>query len=62
MRIWTVPDDPIGPECDTTVEFDPPDLIVEMSDNPVVAELLGPDGEVIRQWVEREPIGYRMRG
>lgn len=43
------------------VEFEPPLLTVEMSDNPVVAELLGPDGSVLRQWVEREPIGYRRR-
>lgn len=39
----------------------PPPLEVEVADNPVVMELLGPDGEVIRQWLEREPIGFRLR-
>lgn len=56
--MWSVP---IDPDTDMVVEFDVPELTVEMSDNPVVAELLGPDGNVIRQWVEREPIGYRPR-
>lgn len=52
---------PIDPETDQVFEFDPPDLTVIETDNPVIAELLGPDGQVIRQWLEREPIGYRQR-
>jgi hypothetical protein len=34
---------------------------VEVSHNPIVAELLGPDGEVIRRWRERPPIGFQRR-
>ncbi len=34
---------------------------VYVSDNPVVAVLLGPDGEPIRTFLEREPIGFRIR-
>lgn len=32
-----------------------------VTDNPVKATLLGPNGEPIRQVVEREPFGYRQR-
>lgn len=35
------------------------DITVTVTDNPVVAELLGPDGDVIRQWRERPPFGFR---
>lgn len=31
---------------------------VDVTENPVVAELLGPDGDVIRQWRERPPFGF----
>ncbi len=34
---------------------------VTVTDNPVVSELYGPDGSVIRQWRERKSIGYRKR-
>lgn len=37
------------------------DITVEVSENPVVGELLGPRGEVLAQVLEREPIGYRQR-
>lgn len=39
-----------------------PHLEVWVTDNPVVAELLGPDGEVITQWRERPPIGFDYPG
>jgi hypothetical protein len=32
---------------------------VEVTENPVVAELLGPGGEVLRQWRERPPFGFQ---
>ena len=32
---------------------------VYVTDNEVVCELLGPNGEVISQMLEREPIGFR---
>lgn len=32
---------------------------VTLTDNPVVAVLLGPDGEPILEVRERPPIGYR---
>ena len=47
---WWEPPEPVAP-----------DLTVDLTENPVVYELLGPDGTVIRQWLEREPIGYRIR-
>ena len=34
------------------------DVELTVSDNPVVATLLGPDGKPIRQWRERPPFGY----
>jgi hypothetical protein len=44
------------------VEFiaDPPSIEVEIMDNPVVAELLGPDGEPLAQLRERPyvPFGF----
>lgn len=39
--------------------YDTPDMEFTVSENPVVSELLGPDGEVIRQWRERPPFGFR---
>jgi hypothetical protein len=39
---------------------EPPALEVEVTDNPVIYELLGPDGEVIRQWLARTPIGFAL--
>ncbi len=44
---------------DAEWEFEAPDLTFEVTDNPVVAELLGPDGQVLRQWTERPPFGFR---
>lgn len=32
---------------------------VTVTDNPVVHELLDQHGNVIRQWTERPPIGFR---
>lgn len=42
-------------------EYDTPHLEVDVSDNPVIAELYHPDGELLIQVLEREPIGYRIR-
>lgn len=39
-----------------------PDLTFDVTENPVVAELLGPDGEPLRQWRERPPFGLHPRG
>lgn len=46
---------------DRGTEWEWPDqpVMVEVTDNPVVAELLDADGNVIRQWRERPPIGFR---
>ncbi len=33
---------------------------VDVTENPVVAELLGPDGSVIAQLLERPPIGFAL--
>jgi hypothetical protein len=35
---------------------------VVVSENPVVAELLGPDGKTLRQWRARPPFGFRGGG
>ena len=43
--------------CDEpAIEYPRPDLIE--TENPVVAELLGPDGAPIRQWRERRTIPF----
>lgn len=34
---------------------------VTVTDNPVVGTLLGPDGRVLVEIREREPIGFRIR-
>lgn len=34
---------------------------VEVTDNPVTATLLGPDGSILLELREREPIGFRLR-
>ena len=31
-----------------------------VTENPVVAELLDADGNVIRQWTERPPFGFQV--
>jgi hypothetical protein len=50
-------------------EDDPPPILqaldmtqvqVEVTENPITAELLGPDGKVLRQWRERPPFGFRV--
>lgn len=47
---------------DEWVEFEAPDSIeVEVTDNPIVATLLGPDGEPLAQFTERPPFGFRSR-
>ena len=33
----------------------------QVTDNPVTNVLLGPSGEVLRQWRERPEVGYRKR-
>jgi hypothetical protein len=43
---------------DSTVE--PPALEVEVSENEVLATLLGPDGEVIRTLLARPPVGFAL--
>lgn len=35
---------------------------VVVTDNPIVAVLLGPNGEVLREWRERRPFGFRGGG
>lgn len=32
---------------------------VDMADNPVTDVILGPKGEVLSMWLEREPIGFK---
>lgn len=32
---------------------------VDDIENPVIHELLGPDGKVIRQWTARPSVGFR---
>jgi hypothetical protein len=39
---------------------EPPELEVEVSENEVLATLLGPDGEVIRTLLARPPIGFAL--
>ena len=53
MRLW------LDEVHEIEHEFDIPEVSFEVTDNPVVAQLLGPDGEPIRQWRERPPFGYR---
>ncbi len=35
-----------------------PSLTVDVTDNPVVATLYGPRGEVLLEWNERPPFGF----
>lgn len=42
-------------------EYEPPLLEVEVTDNPTSAELWHPDGTLLLQVLEREPIGFRVR-
>ncbi len=39
--------------------FDPPIPEVEVTDNPIVAQLLDHNGEPLRTWRERPAIGFR---
>lgn len=39
-------------------DFEVPALTLEVTDNPVIAELYGPDGQVTAQVRERPPIGF----
>jgi hypothetical protein len=50
-------------------EEDPPPILpplamaevtVTVTDNPITAELLGPNGKVLRQWRARPPFGFRV--
>lgn len=43
-----------GLPCDHSIE-------VEVTDNPVVARLYGPDGSILIEIRERPPIGFRVR-
>lgn len=43
-------------------EWEDQTIEVDYVENPVVYELLGPDGKVIRQWTERPPAGFRRAG
>lgn len=36
------------------------EVTVDVSDNPVVAELLGPDGKVLLEVRERPPFGFQL--
>lgn len=47
--VWTEPTEPTPPPT------------LNVSENPVVAELLDAKGRVIRQVQEREPFGFRAR-
>jgi hypothetical protein len=51
---WEEPEPVLAPMDMTQVQ-------VTMTDNPIVAELLGPNGDVLRQWRERPPVGFRQR-
>jgi hypothetical protein len=42
-------------------EYEEPHLEVWVTDNPVIAELWHPDGELLLAITEREPIGFRLR-
>jgi hypothetical protein len=55
-RVWPV-DEP--EEAEDPVPG-PPVLEVEVSENPVIFELLDHNGEVIRQWLARPPIGFAL--
>lgn len=46
---------------ETIWEYETPQIEAWVTDNPIVGELLGPDGEPILTIYEREPIGFRMR-
>lgn len=54
---WLPDDD--WEEADETPP-DPPELEVEVSENPVIATLLGPDGQVIRTLLARPPVGFAL--
>ena len=43
----------------TEWEWNDPMMQVDVTDNPVIYELLDANGRAIRQWVERPPIGFR---
>lgn len=36
------------------------EIQVTVTENPVVRELLGPDGKTLRQWRERPSFGFRV--
>lgn len=54
--IWYGAEIPEGTEWNETKHID-----VEVTDNPVIAELLGPDGSPIRQWRARPVIGFHSK-
>lgn len=52
MHVW----------LDYGTEWDSPDVAtpdLEVTDNPVVATLLGPNGATLRQWRERPLFGFQ---
>jgi len=38
---------------------DPAAPEVDITDNPIIAELLDLDGNIVKQWTARPPIGFR---
>ncbi len=48
---WDEPEPMLGPLALTGVQ-------VTVTDNPVVRQLLGADGAVLRVWRERAPLGF----
>jgi hypothetical protein len=55
--VWPVDEPEEGGE-DPVPE--PPALEVEVTENPVIAEILGPHGEVLAQMLARPPIGFAL--
>jgi hypothetical protein len=51
----------VHPEDVEEMSVDVPPLEVELSDNPIVNELLGPDGEVIARFSERPVVAFGFR-
>lgn len=44
---------------DTDYTWDDQAIEVDISDNPIVHQLLDANGTVIRTWTARPPVGYR---
>lgn len=59
MRVYDPDPDDVDHDPHYIDAPDMTDIGVTVTDNPVLGELLGPDGAVIRQVRERPPIGFR---